>query len=263
MPQKRKTVKIYRDSPSAVERKQPPAKVKPSTNTASVPAKRFGEKKGAPTQVGEVSLTNDNAAKSPRKVPRKVDSEADRDLANNILDEEAQTKSSQNEILSKTELEVGQIQSESVPPKTTTLTPSQKKVSSDSQRENGPMREEPGAVEATTGKNLDEPLTKAIGSTAESVSSHKEAPTVARIGHPGLINDGNSCYQNTAFQMLANTRPFADHVKGTRWADKETPALMNLNIVFKRGTARGMKRARSKARKTCGSSKYVDQAPPH
>lgn len=288
MPQKRKTVKIYRDSPSAVERKQPPAKVKPSTNTASVSAKGlitaktdadlhqarkhrtkpavgtdFGEKKGALTQVGEVSLTNDNVAKSPRKVPKKVEPEAERDLAKNILDEEAQKKSSQNEILSKTELEVGQIQSESLPPKAKTLTPSQKKVSSDSKRENKSMREEPGAVEATTGINLDEPLTKATGSTAGPVSSHKEAPTVARIGHPGLINDGNSCYQNTAFQMLANTRPFADHVKVTRWADKETPALMNLNIVFKRGTARGLKRVRSKARKTCGSSKYVNQAPPH
>ncbi|CAF9941015.1 MAG: Ubiquitin carboxyl-terminal hydrolase 46 [Heterodermia speciosa] len=279
---KRKTVKIYRDSPSAVERKQPPAKVKPSTNTASVSAKGlitaktdadlhqarkhrtkpavgtdFGEKKGALTQVGEVSLTNDNVAKSPRKVPKKVEPEAERDLAKNILDEEAQKKSSQNEILSKTELEVGQIQSESLPPKAKTLTPSQKKVSSDSKRENKSMREEPGAVEATTGINLDEPLTKATGSTAGPVSSHKEAPTVARIGHPGLINDGNSCYQNTAFQMLANTRPFADHVKVTRWADKETPALMNLNIVFKRGTARGLKRVRSKARKTCGSSKSV------
>lgn len=288
MSQKGKTVEIYRDFPSAVEPKQPLAAASSSTKTASVSArdlsisktdaglpqarkchtkpafeKDFRENKEALTQGGEVSLSDDKVTKSPRKALVKVESEVDRESTKGIMDEETHRKSSQKDILSKTKLEVGQIPSESVTLKATTLTPCQEKISSDSQHDNGPTRDEIGLVEATTVQNTDEPLTKEISSTARQASPHKEAPKVAHIGYPGLINEQYSCYQNTAYQLLANTRPFADHINGTRWADNETPAAADLNIVVKRGTARITKKARSKARKTSGSSKYANQAPPN
>ncbi|KAL8792266.1 MAG: hypothetical protein Q9195_005145 [Heterodermia aff. obscurata] len=260
---KRKTVGIYHGSSPAVERKQPPAGVKSSANTASVSASDIITSKTeadfpqkALTQVGEVSLPDDCVTKSPSKVPRKVEPEVDRELTKDILDEEVHRKGSQEEILSKKKLENGQIPSESVSVKASTPTPSQKKIPSDSQREKRPTRDDPSTVEDPT-KNIDESLTSAMRSTAGQVSSHKEVPTVARIGYPGLINDRFSCYQNTAFQILANTTRFADHIKRTRWADKKAPAGVDLNLVSKRGTARGTRIARLEARKTSGLSKSV------
>ena len=286
MSQKRKAVEIYRDSPSAVAPEQPPAIMKSSTETASVSARDLSisktdadlsqaqkhhtkpafeedvrENKDALTQAGDVSLSDDKVTKSPRKALVKVESEVDRESTKGILDEETHKKSSQKDILSETKLEVGQIPSESGTLKATSLTPSQEKISSASQHDNGSTRDEIGPVEATNVQNTDEPLTKEIKSTAGKASPHKEAPAVAHIGYPGLINEQYSCYQNTAYQILASTRPFADHVKGTRWADNETSAAADLDFIVKRGTAYKTKKARSKARKTSGSSKYANRAP--
>ena len=255
MSQKRKTVEIYRDVPSAVESKQPPEKGKSSKPTLGK------EEKEALTRTGEVSLAGDNVTKSPRKALRKGGSEVGRESSRDVLDEEARTKSSQKEILSKTKLEVGQIPSESAALKATTLTPSQKGISSDSQHENRPTQDEVGLVEATTAKIIDEPLAKAKDSPARSVSSDKEAPTVAPIGYPGLINPENSCYQNTAFQILANTRRFADHVKGTRWTDKEPSAAADRKLLVKQSSICKKRKTRSKARKTSGSSQYANRPP--
>ena len=270
----RKTVEIYRDVPSAVESKQPPEEVKSSTNTASDSSRDLStskteadlpqarkhhtkptlgkEKKEALTGTGEVSLTGDNVTKSPRKAFRKVKSDVDGESTRDVLDEDARTKSSQ--ILGKTKLQVGQIPSESATLKATTLTPSQKEIPSDSQHENRPTQDEVGLVKATTAKIIDGPLAKAKNSPARPVSSHDEAPTVAHIGYPGLTNAENSCYQNTAFQILANTKRFADHVKGTRWTDKETSAAADRKLIVKRSTIRKPRKTRSKARKTSGSS---------
>ena len=285
MPQK-KTVEIYRDYPSTVEGKQVPAKVESCSKTASFSARDLGtskteaalpqarkhdtkpsfgkecrEKKEALAQAGQVSITDDSATNLPRKVPKKIESGTDKEFTKDVLDEETHRKSFQKEILSETKRDVRQSPSESDTLKATTLAPSQKKISSDSQRANGPRRDENGVVEATADKNIDEPLTKAKSSTARLLSSRNDPPPIAGIRYPGLINEMFSCYQNTAFQILANIRPFADHVKRTRWADKDTPAAADLNIIVKRGTKRVTMKARSKARKALGPSKYANRAP--
>ena len=222
--------------------------------------KECREKKEALAQAGQASITDDNATILLRKVPKKIESEIDREFTKDVLDEETHRKRSPKEILSETKLDVRQIPSESVTLKATTLAPSQK-ISSDPQRANGPKREEKGVVEATADKNIDEAFTKAKSSTARLLSSRKDPPPIAGIRYPGLINDRFSCYQNTAFQILANIRPFADHVKRTRWADKGTPAAADLNIIVKRGTKRVTMKARSNARKALGPSKYANRAP--
>ena len=286
MLKKRKTLEIYRDAPSAVGQKQLPAKVESSAKTVSVSArdrstfktetdllqapkhptkptlgKESQKKNKKLAEGGEVSFID---TKSPKKVLKKIEPEVDKAFTKDSLDEEAHRKSCQKEISSETKLEVGQIRSESPTLKASTLTPSQK-ISGDSQGNNGAARDENDAVGGTTVKHIDEPLTKAICPTARQVSFCKEDPIIARIGYPGLINDKNSCYQNTAFQILANIKPFADRIKRTRWASYESPvvatAVANLNIVFKRGTAPLTKYDRFRARKAVCETQYANRAP--
>ena len=220
------------------------------------------EKNEGVTRAGEASLTDHNVTKSPKALS-KTESKVDRGISKDIVDEEAHRKSPQKEILDGTKLEVGQIPSESETLKATTPTPSQKKISSDSHCDKRPTGDEKDIVRATSVKHIDEPLTKAIRSTAAQVSSHKQAPTTAPIGYPGLINRMFSCYQNTVYQILANIEPFADLIKGTPWTDNESAAAAGLNIIVKRGTQRSTMSARSKARQAIGPGTYANPAFPN